>query len=162
MGNDLLGGTRILAMDYPPAVQVFDATEIDNATITTSYAAGSPEVGVTFMAPTTGRVSLTVGGGVRNNGANNDRVFIAPQVFLGTSSAGTEILAPTAPQYGISSGGGYTTDGFQWHSRTSLIAGLVPGSTYYVRTMHTQVNNSGATSGTSDLSGRSIVVAPAS
>jgi hypothetical protein len=162
MTNDLLGGTRILALDYPPAVTVYDATIIANATITTTYAAGTPEVGVTFMAPTTGRVVLTTGGGVRNNAANNDRVFIAPQIYLGTSSAGTEILAPTAPQYGISSGGGYTTDDYQWLSRTSLIAGLVPGSTYYVRTMHAQVNNSGATSGTSDLFGRSLVVAPAS
>jgi hypothetical protein len=162
MGNDLLGGTRILALDYPPAVQVFDATTIINGTITTTYAAGTPEVGVTFMAPTTGRVLLTIGGGVENNAANNDRVFVAPQVFLGTSAAGTEILAPTAPQYGIASGGGYTTDGYQFLSRTSLIAGLTPGSTYYVRTMHAQVNNSGATASTSDLSGRSLVVAPAS
>lgn len=161
MASDLLGGTRVLAMDYPPTVTVFDGTT--NANITsTVYVAGTPEVGVTFMAPTTGRVSLTVGGGVRNNAANNDRVFIAPQVYLGTSSAGTEILAPTAPQYGISSGGGYTTDDTQYLSRTVLVTGLVPGSTYYVRTMHTQVNNSGAASGTSDLFARSLVVAPAS
>lgn len=160
MGNDLLGGTRITALDYPPAVQAFDATTIANITSTT-YTNGSPEVGVTFMAPTTGRVLLTTGGGVRNNSANNDRVFIAPQIFLGTSSAGTEILAPSAPQYGISSGGGQTNDDYQFHSRTSLITGLTPGATYYVRTMHAQVNNSGATSSTSDLSGRSLVVVPA-
>lgn len=161
MTNDLLGGTRILALDYPPAVQVFDGTT--NANITsTAYTAGTPEVGVTFTAPTTGRVMLTTGGGVRNNAANNDRAFIAPQIFLGTSSSGTEILAPTAPQYGISSGGGYANDDIQFLSRTVLVAGLTPGATYYVRTMHAQVNNSGGTSSTSDLTARSLVVAPAS
>lgn len=161
MSSDLLGGTRILAMDYPPVVSAYDGTAISNIT-SLVYIAGSPEVGVTFMAPTTGRVTVTVGGGVRNNGSNNDRVFIAPQVYLGTSAAGTEILAPTAPQFGISSGGGFTNDLFQYLSRTSLVEGLTPGSTYYVRTMHVQVNNSGAASGTSDLQSRSVVVAPAS
>lgn len=159
--TDLLGGTRILAMDTPPVVSAYDATGIANIT-STVYIAGSPEVGVTFMAPTTGRILLTCGGGVRNNGANNDRVFIAPQIFLGTSSAGTEILAPSAPQFGISSGGGFTGDNYQYLSRTSLVAGLIPGSTYYVRTMHVQVNNTGVTSSTSDLQSRSLVVVPAS
>jgi hypothetical protein len=161
MTNDLLGGTRILAMDYTPVVAAYDGTAISNIT-SLVYIAGTPEVGVTFMAPTTGRVMVTIGGGVRNNAANGDRVFIAPQIFLGTSSAGTEILAPTSPQFGISSGGGFAVDGFQYLSRTSLVAGLVPGSTYYVRTMHCQVNNIGAASGTSDLQSRSLVVAPAS
>ena len=160
MGN-LLGGSRVLAMDYTPSVTVFDTTQISNIT-STAYTAGSPEVGVTFMAPTTGRVLITTGGGFRNNGSNADRVFLSPQVFLGTDNTGTEVLHPTAPQYGVSSGGGYTLDDFQFLSRTTLLDQLTPGSTYYVRTMHCQVNHLATPAGTVDLVDRTLVVAPAS
>jgi hypothetical protein len=55
-------GQPIRAADFPPAVWAQDITTISNPT-NTSYAAGSPEVSVTFTAPTSGRALIIVGGG---------------------------------------------------------------------------------------------------
>jgi hypothetical protein len=152
---DLLAGSTVKALDFPPTVDNFDNTSIDNITATT-YQTGSPEVGVTFTGPTTGRVKITVGGGVRNNGSNDDRVVLSPQVFEDDSS-GTEVLAPSVAQRGCSSVGGFTNNGFQYLDRTSLLENLTPGQTYYARVQY--LTNTGA--GTCDISARSIIVEPA-
>lgn len=150
----VLAGQKI--QPQPVTVQAFDNTTNANLTNTT-YAAGTPEVGTTFVAPQSGAVIVTVGAGVRNNAANADRVFIAPQIFLGTSSAGTQFLAPAVAQYGCGSGGGYTTDDYQYVCRTALVTGLTAGSTYYVRVMHETPSGSG----TADIAAREVTVAPA-
>ena len=152
---DLLAGTSIKAADFPPTVQAFDSTGIANIAATV-FTTGTPEVGVFFVAPTTGRVLMTVGGGVRNNAANSDRLFLAPQVFQDNSS-GTEILAPNVTQYGCGSGGGFTTDDYQYLSRESLLEGLTAGQVYYARVQYSTVSGAG----TCDLSARQIIVKPA-
>lgn len=149
----VLAGQRV--MPTPVTVQAFDNTSNANLANVT-YAAGTPEVGVTFVAPMSGQVLVTISGGVRNNAANADRVFLAPQIFLGTSSAGTQFLSPSVAQYGCGSGGGYTTDDYQYVSRTSLVTGLTQGATYYIRVMH-EVSGSA----TADIASREITVAPA-
>lgn len=150
----ILAGQRILVPTT--TVQVFDNTSNANIASTT-YAAGTPETGVTFVAPLSGAVLLTLGVGVRNNTANADQVQIAPQVYLGTSSAGTLFLSPDVLQYGASSHGGYANDDYAYLCRTSLVTGLTVGSTYYVRAMHKTVLGSG----TADIAARGITVAPA-
>jgi hypothetical protein len=150
----VLAGQRV--MPTPVTVQAFDNTTNANIASTT-YIAGTPETGVTFVAPLSGQVIVTISGGVRNNAANADRVFLAPQIYLGTSSAGTLFLAPAVAQYGCGSGGGYTTDDYQYVCRTSLVTGLTAGSTYYIRVMHA----TSAGSGTADIAAREITVQPA-
>jgi hypothetical protein len=151
----VLAGQRIIVPTT--TVQAFDNTSNANLTNTT-YAAGTPEIGVTFVAPLSGAVVLTLGVGVRNNTSNADQVHIAPQIYLGTSSAGTLFLSPDVLQYGASSRGGYANDDYQYLCRTSLVTGLTVGSTYYVRAMHKTVL--GLT--TADIAARGITVAPAS
>lgn len=141
----------------PVTVAIFDNTLNANLTNTT-YAAGAPEVGITFVAPPTGRVLLTIGGGLRNNGSNADRVFLSPEVFEGSdATTGTQFLAPSVAPGGCGSGGGYTADDFRYLCRTTLLTGLTPGGTYYVRIVHETILGSG----TADIAAREITVAPA-
>jgi hypothetical protein len=151
---DLTAGSKVNALDFPPAVYAADGTTQSNLS-NTAYAVGSPEVGVTFIAPTSGRVKITVGGGLRNNAANTDRVAIAPQVFV-TNSAGVEVLAPTVTR-GVSSEGIASAGDFAYRSRTTLLTGLTPGQQYYARTMQVIFGSNA----TADLSQRDILVDPA-
>ena len=153
--SELLAGTTVKAGDTPPTVYSLDTTTISNIS-NTSYAAGSPEVGVTFVAPTTGRVLVTVGGGLRNNAANSDRVGLAPQIFE-TDSSGTEILAPTVFR-GVASEGIATAGDFAYRGRTTMVEDLTPGQQYYARVMYIKFGSAGSTP---DISARDILVAPA-
>lgn len=154
--SDLIAGTQVDALDFPPAVYASNATMINNPT-NTSYSAGSPVVAVTFVAPTSGRVHLIVGGGVGNS-AGADRIFLSPQVFLGTSASGTEVLSPTVVTRGFSSI--CEAASFHYGSRRTLLEGLIPGQTYYARVMHAVASDPGAQTG--DIACRDITVAPAS
>ncbi|MFD9445518.1 hypothetical protein ACFWBR_42265 [Streptomyces sp. NPDC060006] len=153
---DLLAGSKIKALDSPPTVFAQDGTSISNITDVT-YVPGTPEVGVTFTAPTTGRVKISVGGGLRNNAANSDRVGLAPQVFEDDTS-GLEVLVPTVLR-GVSSEGIATAGDFAYRGHTTLLDGLTPGQEYYARVMHIKFGTAGTTV---DISARDILVAPAS
>lgn len=131
---DLVSGTRIRAADHPPAVFEQDATAQLNIT-SNSYITGTPVVDQTFVAPTSGRVLLAVGGGGRDNDATPaERALIAPQVFEGTDATGVEIVPPAASRRGIMSMN--TSDGYGRWSRITLLEGLTPERTYYARVMH--------------------------
>lgn len=159
--TDLLAGSKIKALDTPPTVQVTDTTTMGNISNTT-YSAGTPEVGVTFTAPTSGRVNITISGGLRNNAANSDRAFLTAQVFLGVNSAGTEVLVPSVTVYGVSTPGGSATMDYIYSSRTAMLDGLTAGATYYVRTMHLCSVSVGGPGNTCDLNYRGILVTPVS
>jgi hypothetical protein len=122
-----------------------------------TYAAGSPEMGVQFTAPPSGKILLAVSGGGRDN-TNNDRVFVAPQIFRGTSAAGTLVLSPSDGEYAWSSFG--ESSGYMYGSRVSVVSGLQAGQTHYVRTMHKAMDSAGAANGSADLTIRGVVVVP--
>lgn len=154
--TDFANGRRIYGSDLPPAETYIDDSLILNFD-TTTYTVGSPEVGTTFVAPLSGRVRLTVGGGLRDS-AGVDRLFLSPQVFEGIDDTGTEILAPSVTVRGF--GSCPNTTAFHYASRTSLLEGLTPGRTYYARVMYA-VNAGGATpAGATDIAAREIVVVP--
>lgn len=153
---DLNAGSTVNSLDFPPTVYTQDTTTISNLTNTT-YDALSPEVGVFFIAPTTGRVKVSIGGSMRNNAANSDRVALAPQVWLGSSS-GTEVLAPSVFR-GVSTDGIATAGDFCTYGHTTLLTGLTPGSTYYGRVMAIKFGSAGTTV---DIAMRDILIEPAS
>lgn len=153
---DLSAGTEILALDFPPAVWDYNTTQIDNWS-TTTYGPGSPIVSVTFMAPSSGRVLVIVGGGLGNS-ASSRRIFIAAQVFEGTSASGTEVMSPTVRGHGITSEN--SSSAFHYHSRETILSGLTPGATYYARTMHAVATTADAGTVTADIAVRQIIVAP--
>lgn len=132
-----------------------DDTLLANLT-NTAYETGNPEVGVYFVAPTSGRVRLTIGGGFRDNGASaQDRVFLAPQLFR-DGPAGEEVLAPSVTLRGYGSTEADTE--FQYGSRVSLIGGLTPGALYYLRTQH--LTSAGTDPDTADIAARDVIVVP--
>lgn len=149
--TDIRAGAKIRAADFPASVMAQDATEILNISSTT-YIAGSPVVATTFVAPTSGRVRIAVGGSAKDG---TNRVFISAQVFLGTSAAGTEILAPSVTFGGC----GFPAESasYMYANRKFPLEGLTPGSTYYARVMYTVTGGSSA-----DISCREIVVIPTS
>lgn len=153
---DLTAGSTVNALDTPPTVFAQDITTISNLSNTT-YSELTPEVGVTFVAPTTGRVTISIGGSLRNNAANSDRVALAPQVYLGSNSSGTEVLAPSVFR-GVCTDGIPTAGDYCTYGHTTLLTGLTPGSTYYARVMAIKFGSAGSTV---DIAMRDIHVAPA-
>ncbi|MGW6502978.1 hypothetical protein [Nonomuraea angiospora] len=138
-----------------PTAFFHDDTVLANLT-NTSYAAGTPEIGVFFVAPPSGKVRLTIGGGFRDNGATvRDRIFLSPQLFR-DSSSGTEVLAPSVTLRGYLSVADDTE--FQYGSRISLIENLTPGQLYYIRCMH--LTSGGTTHDSADIAARDLIVIP--
>ncbi|MGI5293277.1 hypothetical protein ACQEVF_59570 [Nonomuraea polychroma] len=136
-----------------PAAYVADDAFIGNINHS-SYAPGTPEVGVFFIAPPSGRVRLTLGGGFRDNSAA-DRIFLAPQLFR-EDSDGTEVLAPSVTFRGYLSVAADTE--MQYGSRVSMLENLIPGQRYYLRAMH--LASPGTDPDTADINSRDIIVIP--
>lgn len=153
---EILAGALVRTDDRPAAAFEQDTTTITNIT-STSYIAGSPVVDVTFTAPTSGRVSVTVGGGVRDNSAGSgNRVWLAPEVRVDDVS-GAVVLAADAEARGISSGVfSLLSNEFHYYSRRRLLTGLTAGGTYYARVMYRVTGGT-----TCDVSAREIGVIPA-
>ncbi|WP_394425551.1 hypothetical protein [Streptomyces sp. SGAir0957] len=153
---DLTAGSRVNALDAPPTVYVQDTTAQTNIA-STSYSVGSPEVGVTFTAPTTGRVCIKVGASMRNDAANSDRVAVTVEVFLGTSGSGTQVVAPTVFR-GVASPGTASPGDYATYGNETMVTGLTPGATYYARCMHIKYGSGGTTV---DLAMRDLLIKPA-
>lgn len=147
---DLLIGAAVKATDFPQAKSASDSTTNSNIS-STSYVAGTPTVETTFVAPTSGRVLLSVGAGMRDDSGTN-RVHVAPQIRQDTSGGSVVFSADVAGR-GVGSSG--AAAGYEYHSRTSLLTGLDPGRTYHAQVLHKVSGGS-----TADIAVREIVVVP--
>lgn len=147
-------GRPVRALDYPPAVWAQSTTRIE-APSNSSYSAGTPEVSVTFVAPTSGRVLLVVGGGLGES-AGADRIFLSPEVRL-TNSSGSVVLTPSVTNRGFSSDN--ASVGPHFGSRESVLEGLTPGQVYYAVVKHVVATGDSGSS-TADISCREIIVVP--
>lgn len=148
-------GQPVRAADWPPVAWTSDATTITNPT-NTSYAAGSPATSTTFVAPTSGRVLIIIGGGLGNSAGAN-RIFLSPEVRL-TDASGTVVLAPSVTNRGISSDN--VAVGFHYGSRESVLEGLTPGQTYFIRTMHAVATDGGTNTGDIEHRDLGVVALP--
>lgn len=147
-------GRPVRALDYPPAKWAQDTTAINNPS-NTSYATGSPEVSVTFIAPTSGRVLIVVGGGL-GNAAAADRIFLSPEVRL-TNSSGALVLSPSVTNRGF--GSDNASSGFHYGSRESVLEGLTPGTLYYAVVKYVVITGDAGTT-SADIAARDITVVP--
>lgn len=145
----LAAGTRYTALDWPPTVKAISAGTLGSISSTT-YTNGSPEIGTTFVAPSSGRVRIITG--LVGNGPTSQRLFLSPQVFLGTSASGTEVMSPS-----VDHAVGTITEqtASTSYERCTFLDGLTPGATYYARTMHRVTSGTGATA-----SFRGIIIVP--
>lgn len=150
---DITSGSQVYGTDFPPSAFDQEWSNILNIT-TTSYIVGSPEVGVTVTAPTSGRVLVCIGAGMRNNAANNDRALVSFRVFE-DSSNGVEFLEED-DRNGIKSCGISESQDFRYVGNMTLVEDLEPGQQYYFQVMHRSLGGNG----TSDISARDILVIP--
>lgn len=127
---DLVAGTRILAADYPVAVEAVDDTNYTDLSNTT-YTAGTADL--TFVAPTSGRVLVIIGGGARDDASDANRVFVSPEIWEGNGPSGNQVLPPNAPTRGVIISG--TADRIAVWSRMTVLEGLMPATTYFARAL---------------------------
>lgn len=150
---DLSAGTKVQALDFPPAKQLYMNTTVANIS-DTSYVVGDPEVSVSAVCPTSGRFAVVISGGLRNNAANADRLFLTFRVYEG-DPADNVVIQQADVKYGLSNQNSQTDD-FQYAGHMTLVEGLTPGTRYYFRMLHKTTLGSG----TADLSHRHILVWP--
>lgn len=116
---------------------------------------GPPEVGIQFIAPTSGRVLIVVGGVARDNAGNN-RVFLGPEVYRGTDAGGTSVDTGSFQEVVTSPAATQTL----YASRANLLTGLSPGEVHYARVYHYTTAHTGTTAASSDVFAREIIAVP--
>lgn len=145
-------GRRVVAGIWPPTVWATDGSLLANVT-DDDWTVGSPEVGVPFVAPASGVVEITTGGGARSDAAPGDRIWMTPFVFEGSNDTGAEVLGSSqSHRWGISQYGSY-----QYGDKTFPLDGLTPGQTYYAQHRYQR----SGTNGTAEITRRTISVRPA-
>lgn len=151
---DLLVGSTVRGLDTLPIAFDEDTADIVGFTNTT-FASGSPVVGVSFTAPTTGRVM------VMWHARFNPTSAVAAQVGFALRT-GAVVGSGTLIQDGLNegclespnvSGGGGRVQGGTFYP----LSGLTPGDTYNVVTCHRMVS-----AGTGTIFARYIAVTPCS
>lgn len=124
-------GQRIKALDFTAAVKAEDSTLQTN--ISTTLGSGSPEVSVTFVAPTSGKAQIIVSASTSDDVSNDNPAVIDWQLYLGTNSSGTLILGTGSLQRRLVLMPGTIASQSQELSHSYVATGLTAGSTYFVR-----------------------------
>lgn len=150
---NLSPGSDVYGADFPPSQYDQDWTVISNIT-TTTYVVGSPEVAVSMTAPTSGKVLVCMGCGIRNNAATNERAVVSYQIFEDSPSGA--LFSAALDDRGVKSCGIAQSQEYQHHGNMDLITGLTPGKSYYFQMVHLSINGAG----TVDISARNILVIP--
>lgn len=156
---DLLAGTTVLAQDTPVSETVSDATDETGFTDTAAYAAGGTEVGITFTAPTTGRVVVLWHARFETN-TTDVRALVSIQVREGATIGSGTIVSDTTDTSALETSSDDTSVGSNARLQAAMfriVTGLTAGDTYNVRTMHRM-----SAAGNGDIFDRSIAVIPLS
>lgn len=145
---DYIAGSEVLALDYMDPVYASSDTLIDDVTSTT-YIAGSPTVQATFIAPSSGRVMLVIGGGARSPA----RIMMALLVTEGASASDPFEITATV----VGNGWTQTPDSasYQHGSRITMLEGLKPGQQYFVQHRYRSIDGT-----TGDINNRNIIAVP--
>lgn len=150
-----VSGSQVYGVDFPPSQYDQDWTNIPNVT-TTSYTAGSPEVAVSVVAPTSGKVLVCLGAGIRNNAspASNEQIAVTYRVLEdGPDGA---VFTSESLYRGICSAGYTIATTYCYAGNFSLETGLTPGRQYYFQVMHRSIDGEGV----GDIASRDITVIP--
>lgn len=148
---DLLAGTTVNALDTPPTVSDRSDTSILGFAASGTYAAGSPAVGTSFTAPTTGRVIVSWNAFLDNATATTGQTYASWRLGTGsTVGSGTQVVAADDSRSILMTSQAQVRNG-----ASELVSGLTPGSVYNVQMQHRSAN------GTGDITWRHIIVQPA-
>lgn len=154
MRSDLTPGVQVYGRDMPPSAFDLDWTVISNITHTI-YQFGTPGVGVSFLAPQSGRVLISVGCGTRNNSAaNSDRLSVTYILF--EDSADGVVVFPAELRSGVLLNGAAIAGDYHYVGGFKMETGLTPGKQYYAGMQHRTTLGSG----TCDIASRNIAVIP--
>lgn len=150
---DIVSGSQVYGRDMPPSQYDQDWTTQANIS-STSYITGTPEVGVNFTAPTSGRVLVAVGGGIRNNAAAAERGIIT--YILYENSSDGDVVTSASAYSGVTSQGFAASQEFHYVGGFNMEENLVPGRNYYAQVVHRCLLGNG----TLDIASRDIAVIP--
>lgn len=148
---EIAAGGEIDANWWPESVRIVENTDQVNVSSTT-FIAGSPECSGTFIAPLSGRVAVIVAAELIQQEVSN-RIFVSFEIRL-TNSAGAVHTAAVVHR-GVSTTGDATPSAFMSHGNMSMVDGLTPKATYFIRTM--QIVSGGTTN---DIGHRRVCVIP--
>jgi hypothetical protein len=140
--------SAILATQPVSAQDSADLLALNN---TASFAPGS-NCGVSFTAPSNGKVYVTVSGHMQQSTAPAF-CYLSYEIRSGATVGSGTVFFAALTDYGIGIGGAVGVR--ICASRRKLISGLTAGTPYNIRTMHL------CTGGTFDIFGREIAVEPA-
>lgn len=146
-------GSNVYGLDFPPSQYDQDWTLISDIA-TTTYIAGTPEVAVSVTAPTSGKLFVCIGCGIRNNAATAESAYVSFQIF--EDSPDGALYSAANDDYGVRSCGIAQSQEFQYHGNMALITGLEPGRSYYFQTVY----KTALGASTADIASRNILVTP--
>lgn len=138
---------------YPIASERMESFEVSNGTDqttrSTSWVPGNPQVSSSFVAPPSGQVMVTVFAQLEAESPSSAACGF--EIRNGPNASGSIFRAANSSD-AASSQDKYWTGS----SRRVLVSGLVPGQTYFIRTMHRTSNSSS----TATIFFRSLLVEP--
>lgn len=144
-------GSNVYGLDFPPSQYDQDWTTISNIS-TTTYVSGTPEVAVTMTGPSSGKLFVCIGCGIRNNAATAESAYVTYQVF--EDSVNGALVQAANDDFGVRSSGIAQSQEYQYHGNMSLVTGLTANRSYYFQVVHkTALGN-----GTADIASRDILV----
>ena len=120
----------IRGVDWPPT-QFAQDDESQLDITATAATPGNPDVAVYFVAPTSGRVLLTVGGSARDKPSGTNRVFLNPALYERDENGPVVFDGDTVVQRGFGSPPDATE--YWYGSRHTIAGNLTPRRTYFVR-----------------------------
>ncbi|MGH8965045.1 MAG: hypothetical protein ACRDXB_06915 [Actinomycetes bacterium] len=130
---DLLAGTTVRAMDFPEAVSDRGDSSF-SATITTYGTTASSgtyeEVGVAFMAPTSGRILILTAARMTNS--STDGTLVSPETRTGSTIGSGVAWETIGDGHGVSHYGA----NFARIGVSHFMGSLTPGDPYNVRLLH--------------------------
>lgn len=149
----MTAGSNVYGIDFPPSGYDYDWTPITNVT-STLYIAGDVEVAVSVTAPSSGRVLVCMGCGIRNNAATAERAIVTYRIF--EDSPDGALFSEPLDDRGVKSCGIAQSQEYQYHGNMDLVSGLTPGKSYYFQIVHLSLLGDG----TVDIASRNILVIP--
>lgn len=129
------GATVMVVGGNPQPVSSFSATDITNVA-NTSFAAGTPVVGVAFTAPATGKVYIVTQAHMASSNTAGSYIYVSPEVRTGSTVGSGTVVHTAVTDEGVSTGQAGTEITRVNASTEILVTGLTPGNSYNVRLMH--------------------------
>lgn len=118
----------------------------NGTTTSTTYVAGSPVVGTSFVAPQSGCVIVNIDGGIGHNGTTiSVSAYLSFEVRAGGTVGSGSVVVAAADDNGGRVLNPSTDAGFKYGTATRRVpvTGLTPGSTYNARLMFRTTTSTG-------------------